>query len=97
MKMYNFNSGPAVLPGEVLQQASEAIINFDDLGLSILEIGHRTEWFVNVLEEAKALIKELMQIDGLIRSIVFARGCNHAVYAGAYEPAWRRRNSCLLR
>lgn len=63
MKKYNFNSGPAVLPAEVLQQASEAIINFNDLGLSILEIGHRTEWFVNVLEEAKALIKELMQID----------------------------------
>ena len=63
MKMYNYNSGPAVLPQEVLQQASEAVINFSGLGLSILEIGHRTEWFVNVLEEAKASIKELMQLD----------------------------------
>ena len=63
MKMYNFNSGPAVLPAEVLQQASEAVINFDGLGLSILEIGHRTDWFKNVLEEAKSLIKELMQLD----------------------------------
>ena len=63
MKMYNFNSGPAVLPAEVLQQASEAVINFDNLGLSILEIGHRTDWFINVLEEAKSLIKELMQLD----------------------------------
>jgi phosphoserine aminotransferase len=61
--MYNFNSGPAVLPAAVLQQASEAVINFNDLGLSILEIGHRTEWFVNVLEEAKSLVKELMQLD----------------------------------
>ena len=48
MKMYNFNSGPAVLPAEVLQQASEAVINFNDLGLSILEIGHRTDWFMQV-------------------------------------------------
>jgi phosphoserine aminotransferase len=63
MKMYNFNSGPAVLPAEVLQQASEAVINFNDTGLSILEIGHRTDWFINVLEEAKSLIKELMQLD----------------------------------
>ena len=63
MKMYNFNSGPAVLPAEVLQEASEAILNFNNIGLSILEIGHRTEWFVNVLEEAKSLIKELMQLD----------------------------------
>lgn len=60
---YNFNSGPAVLPAEVLQQASEAIIDFNGLGLSILEIGHRSEWFVNVIEEAKTLIKELMQLD----------------------------------
>lgn len=61
--IYNFNSGPAVLPAEVLQQASESIINFNNIGLSILEIGHRTEWFVNVLEEAKALVKQLMQLD----------------------------------
>jgi phosphoserine aminotransferase len=61
--MYNFNSGPAVLPAGVLQEASEAILNFNNIGLSILEIGHRTEWFVNVLEEAKSLVKELMQLD----------------------------------
>lgn len=63
MKMYNFNSGPAILPAEVLQQASDAVINFNDIGLSILEIGHRTDWFVNVIEEAQSLIKELMQLD----------------------------------
>ena len=61
--MYNFNSGPAVMPAEVLQEASEGILNFNNLGLSILEIGHRTEWFADVLEEAKSLIKELMQLD----------------------------------
>ncbi|MGN6354151.1 MAG: aminotransferase class V-fold PLP-dependent enzyme, partial [Parafilimonas sp.] len=63
MKMYNFNSGPAILPAEVLQQASEAVIDFNHTGLSILEIGHRTEWFVNVLEEARSLVKELMHLD----------------------------------
>ena len=63
MKMYNFNSGPSILPDEVLKEASEAIINFNNLGLSILEIGHRTDWFIGVIEEAKALIKELMQLD----------------------------------
>ncbi|MBV9963489.1 MAG: 3-phosphoserine/phosphohydroxythreonine transaminase [Parafilimonas sp.] len=63
MKMYNFNSGPAVLPAEVLQQASEAVLNFNNIGLSVLEIGHRTDWFVNVLEESKSLVKELMHLD----------------------------------
>lgn len=63
--MYNFNSGPAVLPAAVLHEASEAVLNFNNTGLSILEIGHRTDWFVNVLEEAKELVKELLQLDEL--------------------------------
>ena len=63
MKKHNFNSGPSILPQEVLEQASQAIINFNDIGLSILEIGHRSNWFLVVLEEAKALVKELMQLE----------------------------------
>lgn len=58
--MHNFNSGPSVLPQEVLQQASESIFNFNNTGLSILEIGHRTQWFIDVLNEAISLVKELM-------------------------------------
>jgi phosphoserine aminotransferase len=63
MKKHNFNSGPSVLPQEVLQQAAAAIIDFNNTGLSILEIGHRTNWFVDVIEEARSLVKELMQLD----------------------------------
>ncbi len=62
MKKHNFNSGPSVLPQEVLQQASQAIIDFNGIGLSILEIGHRSTWFVDVIEEAKKLVKQLMNI-----------------------------------
>ena len=63
MQKHNFNSGPSVLPQEVLNQAAEAVLNFNNLGLSILEIGHRTSWFVTVLEEAKLLVRELMQLE----------------------------------
>lgn len=63
MKKHNFNSGPSVLPQQVLQQASQAILNFNNIGLSILEIGHRSSWFVEVIEEAKSLVKELMQLN----------------------------------
>jgi len=63
MKKHNFNSGPSILPQEVLQQASKAILDFNYIGLSILEIGHRTNWFVDVINEARALVKELMQLD----------------------------------
>ena len=61
--MYNFNSGPSILPDEVLQQASEAVLDYNNIGLSILEIGHRSDWFVEIMEEAKSLVKELMQLD----------------------------------
>jgi phosphoserine aminotransferase len=73
MKKHNFNSGPSVLPQEVLTQAAEGIINFNNLGLSILEIGHRTSWFIDVLEEAKQLVKEFMQLDDTYE-VLFLQG-----------------------
>ena len=61
--VYNFNAGPSILPAEVFEQAAAAILNFNDTGLSILEIGHRTPEFTAVMEEARSLVKELMQLD----------------------------------
>lgn len=61
--VHNFNAGPSILPAEVLQQASESLLNFNNSGLSILEIGHRTRLFEEVLHEAVSLVKELMQLD----------------------------------
>ena len=61
--IHNFNAGPSILPKEVFQQASEAVLNYNNTGLSILEIGHRTSTFQAVMDEAVALVKELMQLD----------------------------------
>lgn len=61
--VHNFNAGPSILPAEVFQQASEAVLNFNDTGLSILELGHRTEMFQQVMDEAVSLVKELMNLD----------------------------------
>jgi phosphoserine aminotransferase len=61
--IHNFNAGPSILPAEVIKQASEAVINFNNSGLSILEIGHRTQLFEDVMSEARSLVKELMQLD----------------------------------
>lgn len=61
--IHNFNAGPSILPKEVFEQASQAILNFNNSGLSILEIGHRTPLFEAVMEEARSLVKELMQLD----------------------------------
>jgi len=61
--VYNFNGGPSILPAEVLEEASRAILDFNGTGLSILEIGHRTALFQAVLDEAMATARELMQLD----------------------------------
>lgn len=59
----NFGAGPSILPKEVFEEASQAVTNFNNTGLSILEIGHRTKLFQPVIEEAIATLKELMQLD----------------------------------
>ena len=61
--IHNFNAGPSILPAVVFQQAAAAVLNFNDTGLSILEIGHRTPAFTAVMEEARSLVKELMKLD----------------------------------
>ena len=73
MQLYNFNSGPSILPQEVLDQAAAAIHNFNDTGLSILEIGHRTSHFVEVVTEAQQIIKRLMGLDD-VYEVLFLQG-----------------------
>jgi phosphoserine aminotransferase len=73
MQLHNFNSGPAILPKEVLDQAAASIHNFNNTGLSILEIGHRTAHFIDVIEEAKQIVKRLMDI-GDEYEVLFLQG-----------------------
>jgi len=62
MKMHNFYAGPAILPKEVIKEAARAAQNFNNSGLSILEISHRSKGFTEVIESAEALIKELLHL-----------------------------------
>ena len=73
MQLLNFNSGPSILPPEVLEQAAAAIHNFNNTGLSILEIGHRTSHFVEVVTEAQQIIKRLMGLDDAYE-VLFLQG-----------------------
>lgn len=70
---HNFNAGPSILPKEVFEEASRAILNFNDTGLSILEIGHRTSIFEAVLDEARQLLRELMNLNA-DKEILFLHG-----------------------
>jgi phosphoserine aminotransferase len=63
MMMHNFNPGPSILPKTVIEQAAAAVLNYNNSGLSILEIGHRSEAFQAVMDEARRLVKELMELN----------------------------------
>jgi phosphoserine aminotransferase len=71
--IHNFNAGPSILPKEVFEEASRAILNFNETGLSILEFGHRTPMFESVVSEAMQLVRELMQLDGN-KEVMFLHG-----------------------
>ena len=61
--VYNFNAGPSILPKEVFEEAAQAVLNYNNSGLSILEYGHRTPAFEGIMQEARSLMKELMNLD----------------------------------
>jgi len=71
--VHNFNAGPSILPKEVFEQASRAILDYNGTGLSILEIGHRTALFQEVVDEAMATTRELMKLDS-DHEILFLHG-----------------------
>lgn len=62
MKKHNFSAGPSILPQEVFQKASEAVLDFNGMGLSLLEISHRSKEFVAVMDEARAIVKRLLKL-----------------------------------
>src|SRR4030095_12976338 len=61
--IHNFNSGPSILPREVFEEASAAVLEYKNTGLSMLVIGNRTPEFESIMEEARSLVRELMKLD----------------------------------
>lgn len=74
MKIHNFSAGPCVLPATVYQQASEAVLNYQNSGLSILEISHRSSEFIAILEEARQLVLKLLSLDATQYTALFLQG-----------------------
>lgn len=62
MKKYNFNAGPSMLPREVIENTAKQMLDFNGSGLSLMEISHRAKDFQPVVDEAEALIKELLDV-----------------------------------
>lgn len=74
MKKHNYSAGPCILPQEVFEKSAQAILNFNDSGLSLLEMSHRSKEFVAVMEEARALALELLGLKGKGYQALFLSG-----------------------
>jgi|TARA_B110000093_G_scaffold111082_1_gene119172 phosphoserine aminotransferase len=73
MKKHNFSAGPSILPEEVLEKSSKAVLDFDD-GLSLIEISHRSKAFIDVMENARSLAIELLGLEGKGYKALFLQG-----------------------
>lgn len=74
MKKHNFSAGPCILPQEVFQKSSEAILNFNNTDLSLIEISHRSKDFIAVMEKAQQLALEHLNLEGKGYKILFLQG-----------------------
>jgi len=74
MKKHNFSAGPCILPQEVIIKASEAVMDFNNSGLSLIEISHRSKEFVDVMEQARSLAIELLGLEGKGYKALFLQG-----------------------
>ena len=74
MKKHNFSAGPCILPQEVLLKASEAVLDYNQSGLSLVEISHRSKDFVDIMEKARALVLELLGLEGKGYKALFLQG-----------------------
>ncbi|MEP6901782.1 MAG: 3-phosphoserine/phosphohydroxythreonine transaminase [Actinomycetota bacterium] len=61
-KIYNFSAGPAILPSEVLEKAQRELLSLGGIGMSVMEISHRSKYFASVLQSAETGIRELLQV-----------------------------------
>ena len=61
-RVYNFSAGPAVLPEEVLQEAADEMLDYRGCGMSVMEMSHRSKVYDNIIKEAEADLRDLMNI-----------------------------------
>lgn len=72
-RIYNFSAGPAILPTEVLEKAQSELLSLNGIGMSVMEISHRSKHFVPILESAETGIRELLNVPENFK-ILFLQG-----------------------
>ena len=75
-KVHNFSAGPAILPQEVIDNCAKALLNFEGTNLSLIEVSHRGKEFVAVIEQARSLVKKIMNLDDAYEVIYLQGGAS---------------------
>jgi len=74
MKIHNFSAGPSILPKSVIADASRAVKELDDIGLSLIEISHRSKEFISIMDNAQKLVIKLLGLEGKGYKALFLQG-----------------------
>ena len=85
MKKHNFSAGPSILPRVAIENAAKAILDFDGIGLSLLEISHRSADFEAVNNEAEALFRELLQVPDNYKILFLGGGASTQFFQVPYN------------
>jgi phosphoserine aminotransferase len=88
-KVHNFSAGPSILPDEVIQQASDAVRSFDGMGLSLIEISHRSKNFEAVISEARQLVKDILRLPARYEALFLQGGATlgfHMIAQNLLKP-----------
>ena len=96
IKKHNFSAGPAILPNPVIKQAAEAVTNFNGMGLSILEISHRSPEFVAVIDEATQLVRELLNLTDDFEVLFLSGGASSQFFMTAMNLLDKDAKACYI-
>ena len=85
MKIHNFNAGPSILPREAIENAAKAVLDLNGIGMSLLEISHRTKDFEAINDEAQALLRELLNIPENYKILFLGGGASTQFFTVPYN------------
>ena len=91
-RVYNFSAGPAVLPEEVLREAANEMLDYKGSGMSVMEMSHRSKVYDQIIKEAEADLRDLMQIPDNYK-VLFLQGGAHQQFAAVPMNLMKNRKA----
>ncbi|EFL91172.1 3-phosphoserine/phosphohydroxythreonine aminotransferase [Candidatus Regiella insecticola LSR1] len=88
--VYNFSAGPAMLPAEVLLKAQQELCHWQELGVSVMEISHRSKEFMQVVQESEKDLRELLKIPDNYK-VLFCHGGARGQFAAVRSIFWLKK------